>query len=181
MKRDFYRLHLNETIMRTIKILAVSALVFAAQFSFAQNKSDKMYDTFSNKDGVTNFSFTKNMTDAFNIDLGEDNEGKELSGDLNKIRFMSYNPKKGDLSGTEFIKKAEALLPSQYKKYEGDNRDDDADIYLLENNRKFKEFLIFIKNHGEDQMRFVVSFYGDFTVNDIEGLTETGHGFSDED
>ena len=166
--------------MKTAKFFIVGVFVFVTQLSNAQNKSDKIYNAFSNKEGVTNITFTKDITDAFNIDLGEDVEEKNLSGNLSQIKFLSYNPKKGDLSGSQFIKKAEALLPSQYKEYKGENnRDDNADIYLLGNNRKFKEFLIFVKSQGEDQLQFVVSFYGDFTLSNIDGLKKTRFDLSD--
>ncbi len=46
-------------------------LAFATVFmSQAQSKSDKMYDIFSGKDGVSSFSFSKNIIDAIDIDLG---------------------------------------------------------------------------------------------------------------
>ena len=94
-----------------LTILALTAVLI----SVAQSKSDKMYDAFSGKDGVSNFSYSKSMIDAIDIDLGDEDE-KNVTGDLHQIRFMSYNPKKGGLSGPEFTKKAVAMLPSQYKK-----------------------------------------------------------------
>jgi hypothetical protein len=166
--------------MKTIKFAFLSIVLVLSQLVNAQSKSDKMYDVFSGKDGISNFSFSKNMVDAIDIDLGDENE-KNVTGDLHQIRFMSYNPKKGNLSGSDFIKKAEALLPSQYKKYvDEDNEDDNAEIYLLGGKKKFKECHVFITNENDDQMRFVVSFYGDFTVNDLDGLKKAGHGFSEE-
>ncbi|QGY44346.1 DUF4252 domain-containing protein [Maribellus comscasis] len=166
--------------MRTIRIFIVVTLVLAVQLSNAQSKSYRMYDAFANKDGVTNFSFTKNMTDAFNIDLGDDDDEKKVTGDLNEVRFMSYNPKKGGMSGPEFTKRAVGMLPSQYKKYEDEDNDSDAEIWLLGGRKKFKECHVFLNNESDDQMRFVVSFYGDFTVQDLEGLKETGRSFSDD-
>ena len=150
--------------------------------AFAQSKSNKLYDVFSGKDGVSNFSFSKNMIDAIDIDLGDDGDEKSVSGDLHQVRFMSYNPKKGDLSGSDFTKKAIGYLPkSAYKKYEGEDDDNDAEIWLLGKRKKYTECHVFTKNEGENSMRFVVSFYGDFTVNDIDGLKKAGEGFSDED
>lgn len=166
--------------MKTDRFLLIVVFLFATYLLNAQSKSDKMYDVFANKEGVTNFSFSKNIADAFNIDLGDDDDEKNVTGDLNEVRFMSYNPKKGDLSGSGFIKRATSLLPSKYKMYEDENDEaDDAEIYLLGGKKKFSECHVFIKNQEEDQMRFVVSFFGDFTVNDIKGLKETGRSFSD--
>jgi hypothetical protein len=160
------------TFIITISLLSV---IYAG----AQSKSDKMYDVFSGKDGISNFSFSKSMIDAIDIDLGDDEDEKNVTGDLHQISFISYNPEKGSLSGSEFTKKAIALLPSSYKKLDiEEDEDTDAEIWLLGKRKKFEECHIFIKNDEEDQMRFVVSFFGDFTVNDIENLKKKGKEFS---
>lgn len=143
-------------------------------FVNAQSKSDKLYESFADKDGVTNFSFSKNMVDAINIDLGDEENEQNVTGDLHQVRFLSYNPKKGNLSGSGFYKKAIGLLPSQYKKYEDSvDADSNTEIWLLGGKKKFSECHLFIKNESDDQMCFVVSFYGDFNVNDLDGLKKT--------
>ena len=163
------------------KITLIFILVLAATFLVsAQSKSDKIYDVFSGKDGVSNFSFSKNMIDAIDIDLGDEDE-KNVTGDLHRIRFMLYNPKKGSLNGPDFTQKAIKLLPSQYKKYIDDDEDSDAVIYLLGGKKKFSECHVFITNERDDQLRFLISFFGDFTVNDLDGLKKTGRGFSNDD
>lgn len=163
-------------------VLLISLAFIAAIFTNAQSKSDKMYDTFANKEGISNFSFSKNMIDAIDLDLGENGDEKSVTGDLHQIRFMSYNPTKGEFGGKEFIKKAVGYLPkSTYKKYEDDENDGDAEIWLMGSKRKFQECHVFINNEDNDQLRFVVSFYGDFTVNDLEGLKKTGKGFSEKE
>ena len=167
--------------MKSIKITLAAVILIASQFSNAQSKSDKMYDVFSGNDGVSSFSFSKSMIDAIDLDLGDDDDEKNVTGDLNRIRFMSYNPEKGNLSGSDFIKKAIGFLPSQYKKFEDESDDDeDVEIWLLGKKKKFTECHVFVKNDNDDQMRFIVSFYGDFTVNDLENLREKGKGFSDD-
>ena len=90
-------LNKNKNNMKTITTIFTIILIITSQLLNAQSKSDKMYDVFENKDGISSFSFSKNMIDAINLDLGEDGEEKSVTGDLNKIRFMSYNPEKGDL------------------------------------------------------------------------------------
>ena len=117
--------------MKTITTLLFAlGLLLAGLLASGQSKSDKMYDVFANKDGVTSFSFSKDMIDGIDIDLGDEDE-KNVTGDLHRIRFMSYNPGKGSLKGSEFTKKAIALLSAKYKKYEDDDEDSDATIYLL--------------------------------------------------
>lgn len=165
--------------MKTITtFFFVLGLLLSTLLTSAQSKSDKIYDTFDNKDGVTNFTITKDMTDAFNIDLGDDGDGRIVSGDLQKIRFLSYNPQKGELSGDAFIKKAIAMLPSKYKKYDDDDEDSNAEIWLLGKKRKYSECHVFVKNENAEGNSFIVSFYGDFKVDDLEALKETGREMS---
>jgi hypothetical protein len=168
--------------MKTITTLLTTILIITSQLISAQSKSDKMYDVFENKDGISSFSFSKNMIDAIDLDLGEDGDEKSVTGDLNKIRFMSYNPEKGDLSGQAFLEKAIGYLPkTAYKKFDDDDSDSDAEIWLMGGKKKFQECHVFVKNERDDQMQFVVSFYGDFTVNDLEKLRKTGKDFSEDE
>lgn len=164
--------------MKAIRFLIFMIAISMVQFVNGQSKSDKMYDVFANKEGVINFSFSKNMVDAININVGEDDEEQKVTGDLQLIRFMSYNPKKGELSGSEFTKKAIGYLPkTSYKKFEDDG-DNDAEIWLLGGKRKFKECHVFTNSDDDGQIRLVVSFYGDFTVSDLDNLKKKSEDFS---
>ncbi|HSO88512.1 MAG TPA: DUF4252 domain-containing protein [Draconibacterium sp.] len=168
--------------MKTITTILSAFVLLISQLAGAQSKSDKMYDAFINKDGISSFTFSKNMIDAINIDLGENGEEKKVTGDLHQIRFMSYNPEKGDLSGPKFLEKAIGYLPkSGYQKYEEEEDDSNTEIWLMGGKKKFQECHVFVRNEQENQMQFVVSFYGDFTVNDLKKLRKTGKDFSEED
>lgn len=98
---------ITKQIRKFVSIIAISLI--SVCYAKAQSKSDKMYDTFSGKDGISNFSFSKNMIDAIDLDLGDDENEKKVTGDLYQISFISYNPEKGELSGSEFTKKAIGL------------------------------------------------------------------------
>ncbi len=164
--------------MKTIiAIFFALGMFLASLVTNAQSKSEKMYNVFDNKDGVTNFSFSKSMIDAVDINLDDDDESN-VTGDLYQVRFMSYNPKKGAMSGSDFTKRAIGYLPkSVYKKYTGEN-DNDSEIWLRGGKRKFKECHIFTKSNDNEQLRFVVSFYGNFKVNDLDKLKNTGKSIS---
>jgi len=165
--------------MKTLAALFFAlGLLLAGLLASGQSKSDKMYDAFANKEGVTSFSFSKDMIDAVDIDLGDDDE-KNVNGDLHRVRFMSYNPAKGNLSGEEFLKKAVGLLPAKYKKFVETDNKSDAEIWLLGGKKKYTECHVFVKNENLEGNRFVVSFYGDFNVNDIEKLQEKGKDMAD--
>jgi hypothetical protein len=167
--------------MKTTTTILTAILLVLSQITSAQSKSDKMYDAFANKDGISSFAFSKNMIDAIDLDLGEDGDEKTVTGDLTQIRFMSYNPEKGDLTGPDFLNRAIGYLPkTSYKKFEDDDDDSDAEIWLMGNKKKFQECHVFVKNDEENGMQFVVSFFGDFTVNDLEKLRKKGEGFSED-
>ncbi len=166
--------------MKTITTIFTAILILTSQLITAQSKSDKMYNAFSNNDAITSFTFSKNMIDAIDIDLGENGDEKNVTGDLNQIRFMSYNPEKGDFSGPEFLEKAKGLLPKMsYQKFEDEENDSDTEIWLMGGKKKFQECHVFVQNENSNQLQFVVSFYGDFTVNDLEKLKKTGKDFSE--
>lgn len=166
--------------MKTITTVLSAVLLFLSQILGAQSKSDKMYNAFSSNDAITSFTFSKNMIDAIDIDLGENGDEKNVTGDLHQIRFMSYNPEKGELSGSEFLEQAKGYLPKiSYKKFEDDNEDTNAEIWLMGGKKNFQECHVFVRNEDENQLHFVVSFYGDFTVNDLEKLRKTGKDFSE--
>ncbi|WP_372774808.1 DUF4252 domain-containing protein [Mangrovibacterium sp.] len=151
--------------MKTKISLLLIALMMSGSL-MAQSKSDKLFDTFRNKPGVMYFAFNKSMTDAFNIDLDE--EGKNIEGDLSEIRFMTYTSEKGQLGMAEFCRKSADLLPSAYRLIETDD-DDDAKIWMLGNGKKASEFHILI---GGDysEVCFWISFYGDFKIDDLDGV-----------
>ena len=163
---------------KSIIILLIICLVAAVSGLFGQSKSDKLFDTFRNKEGFTYFSFNKNMKDAFNIDL--DDENKMITGDLHEIKFLSYNPNKGDFSGSSFINRATRLLPSAYDQLKLDGDDNDAIIWKLGNKKKVSEFHVFIKNDSSSGMHFLISFFGDFDVSDADGIKEIGLSFSND-
>lgn len=163
---------------KALRLILIVSLIFAETGLFAQSKSDRLFDTFRNKPGVTYFAFTKNMNDAFNIDLDND---KNISGDLQEIRFLSYNPQKGGLSGPDFMHKAIGMLSHSYKQMMSVDDDSDVEIWMLGNKRKAKEFHVFVHNKSSEDLQFVVSFYGDFDIKkDMDGIREISMSMSKE-
>ncbi|RIJ48609.1 DUF4252 domain-containing protein [Maribellus luteus] len=167
--------------MKTLTTLFfLLGLLLATLFTSGQSKADKMYDAFTDADGVTSFTLSKDFSDAFNIDLGDNGDESNVTGSLTQVRFMTYNPEKGEWSGDAFIAKAVSMLSSKYHRFEDDGDDSNAEIWLLGKKSKYTECHIFIRNENQEGNSFIVSFYGDFNVNDLEELKETGKSFSEE-
>jgi len=158
--------------MKIINGLLVLLFVVVAGFASAQSKSSKIFDTFSATNGCSEFSFSKSMLDVVNIDLDE--EGKTVTGDLHQIRFLSYNPEKGEMTGPQFIKKAVAMLPSSYDKIDLEDDNDGIEAWMLGNKKNATEFHLFIKSDNPGSMHFLVSFYGNFNIDDMDKLTHIG-------
>lgn len=167
--------------MKTTVFFIFSFLIVFSQHAYTQSRSYKMYDFFNGQDGVNEFSFSKNMKDAFDINLGKDDERK-VTGDLHQIRLLIYNPQNGNFSGTEFTQKAISMLPRSYKKYhDTEDNIENAEIWLLGKRKKYRECHLFFDNNQPDGRRFIVSFYGDFTVSDLSRLRETGKKMAQSD
>ncbi len=154
------------------KVFIFSLLLLTVTAASAQSRSDRLYDVFKNKPGVTYFAITKDLQDAFNIELKD--EGKNINGDIHEIRLMSYNPEKGTLKGNEFSKKTADMLSSVCKHLDSTDQDDDAEIWMMGNKRKASEFHILVPGEDEDSRCFLISFYGDFDITDAEGIKHMG-------
>lgn len=164
--------------MKTVKITMASLFLMISVIVVAQSKSNKLFDTFRNKPGVSYFAFNKDMQSAFNIDL---DSGNTISGDLKEVRFLSYNPHKGSLSGNDFMHKAIGLLPHSYKQLISVDDDSDTEVWMLGNKRKASEFHVFVHNNSSEDMQFVVSFYGDFDIKkDLESIREISLSMSND-
>ena len=164
--------------MKTIRLTLAIFFVLFAGFTSAQSKSSKIYDSFNAMDGCSQFSFSKSMLDVVNIDLDE--EGKTVTGDLQQIRFLSYNPEKGGMTGPQFIKKAVGMLPSSYDKIKLEDDNDGIEAWMLGSKKKASEFHLFIKSDNPQSMHFLVSFYGNFNIDDMDKLTHIGLDISKE-
>ena len=57
---------------------------------------------------------------------------------------------------------------------------DGAEIWLMGRGKKYSECHVFVQNAKNSGLRFVVSFFGDFRVEDIEGLKKAGKEFSED-
>jgi len=161
------------------KITVILLFLFISGTIVGQSKSDRIYNSFNNSEGCSQFSFSKTMLDVVNIDLDE--EGKTVTGDLHEIRLLSYNPAKGAMSGPQFIRKAADLLPSSYDKLDLEDDNDGIEAWMLGNKRKASEFHLFIKSDNPESMHFLVSFYGKFKIDDMDKLTHIGINLSKND
>lgn len=156
------------------KLGILLAIMLSSLLGLAQSKADKLYDTFSGKDGIVTLSFSKSVIKPLEIFMDDDT--KKVIYKMKKISFMSYNENKGDLYAFNVYERIlKELKGGSYFRIDPEEFDcDDCDIDIEGDD------VIFI-GHGvkkdmdefhivafDNEMCLLFSFYGDITVDDLK-------------
>ncbi len=170
-----------------MKKTVLFVLIYISGISlFAQSSpSDKLFEKMALKDGVTMLSFSKKMLDAVNLNFDDDEATGEhnVTGDLNRVKLIIYSaPEENHYM--DFRDEALNYLPkSKYdlvdpKEYDDDDDDDNVDILVLRSGRKIKECHIIIgDNDDDDGSGLLISFFGDFKVEDLKELADKADNY----
>ena len=155
-----------------IGILVAMLLSFLS--GFGQSKLQKIYDHYPKEAGFTYFSFSKSMIDAMNLNLDE--EGKKITGDFQECRVLIYNEEKGNLKhfAEDVSKELESLHYEQVHP-KGEKSTDDAEFWIEGKGDRVSECHIILGNKGDKKSSsLLVSFYGNFKVEDLKKLAKIG-------
>ena len=152
------------------KLGILIALFITSLTGSGQSRSYRIFDEFANQDGFTYLSFSKSMINAVNLTLDEEN--KKVTGDLKEIRILVLNREKSSLS--ESLPKiiSEKFNRMNYRKVEPkDQKDkDDVEFWIEGDAKRVKECHVIVKDHDNNKFSCLVSFYGNFKVEDLESL-----------
>jgi len=156
-----------------IGILVAMLLSFLS--GFGQSKAQKIYDRYSNEAGFTYFSFSKSMIDAMNLNLDE--EGKKITGDFKEFKIMIYNEEKGKMKNFPgAISKELGSLHYEQVHPKDEKPTDDAEFWIEGDGKLVSECHIVIGNKGDSSnSAMLISFYGNFKVEDLQKLEKIGH------
>lgn len=156
------------------------AIMLSSLLGIAQSQSDKIYDMFSGKEGVTSLSFSKSAIKPLEVYI--DDETKKVIYNMKKIRFMHYNENKGQLSALNVYNRVKSELNgSDYfeidqSEMNTDHSDfdeyDNITLYGRGNRNNMDEFHMVI---FDDETSLVLSFYGDITVDDLKQIGKFSH------
>jgi hypothetical protein len=155
-----------------IGILVAMLLSFLS--GFGQTKSQKIYDRYQREAGFTYFSFSKSMIDALNMDLDE--EGKKITGDFQECRILIYNAEKGKMKNF-YQQISKELEASRYEQVhpKGQKSSDDAEFWIEGKGDRVSECHIIFSDKGDSHnSALLVSFYGNFKVEDLKKLEKIG-------
>lgn len=152
------------------RIGVLVAFLISTLVGSGQSRSFRIFDEFSNHEGFTYLAFSKSMIDAVNLNL--DDENKKITGDLNEIRILILNREKSNLGGSLPKIISERLRKLNYRKVEPKDTDksDDVDFWIEGDSKKVKECHVIVRDSKDNQFSCLVSFYGNFKVEDLERM-----------
>ncbi len=165
--------------MNTIlKLGIVIATFLASLVAHAESKSDKVYNLFSGKEGVTYISFSKSVIKPFEVFFDE--ESKKVIYKMEKVRFMHYNKEKGKLKISEVTERIVRVFddpeyftldPNEFD-FKNNNQDKEWDeVKMLGRGEKSKMNELHIIASDEDGC-VIFSFYGDIKIEDVRSCTK---------
>ena len=145
------------------------ALLFTTISGSAQSRSYRIYDQFASRDGFTFLSFSKSMIDAVNMNIDEEN--KKITGDLLEIRILFSNREKNKNHESLAQSISEKLNNMDYRKIQpNDAKEDNVEFWIDGNSKRVKECHVLVKNSDDHQFSCLVSFYGNFKVEDLKSF-----------
>lgn len=165
-----------------IKLGILLAMMLSSLFGLAQSQSNRLYDMFEGKDGVVSIGFSKSVIKPFEVFIDEDT--KKVIYNMEKIRFMSYNEKKGDLDAYKGYERFQKELKgSGYFEIDPEeiNSKDanidlqfDDEVKLIGHGKKdiMDEFHIVT---FDNELCLIFSFYGKITIEDIKEFGRFSH------
>ena len=152
------------------KLGVLVAIIVSTLTGYTQSKSYRIFDEFANHDGFTYMTFSKSMIDAVNLNL--DDENKKVTGDLNEIRILVLNREKNKLGGSLPKIISDKFNKLNYRKVEPKDEDgsDNVEFWIEGDSKRVKECHVIVKDSKDNQFNCMVSFYGNFKVEDLKSF-----------
>jgi len=162
------------------KLGVLVAIIVTTLTGSAQSRSYRIFDEYTNHDGFTYMAFSKSMIDAVNLNLDEEN--KKVTGDLNEIRILVLNREKSNLGGSLSKIIADKFSKLNYRMIKPKDSDgsDNVEFWIEGDSKIVKECHVIVKNSNDKQFSCLVSFYGNFKVEDLKSLEKFSRKQSEE-
>lgn len=158
------------------KLGVLVALLISTLTGLGQSRSYRIFDEYANHEGFTYMAFSKAMIDMVNLNL--DDENKKITGDLNEIRILILNREKSNLGGTMQKTLSEKFNKLNYRnvKLKDQDNNDDVEFWVEGDSKRVKECHVLVRDNKDNQFSCLVSFYGNFKVEDLERLEKFSRG-----
>ncbi len=150
------------------------AMLLSFLSGFGQSKAQKIFDRYSKEPGFTYFTFSKSMIDALNMNMDE--EGKKITGDFQECRILIYNAEKGKIRNfSEQVSKEFESLRYEQVHPKNEKPNDEAEFWIEGKGDRVSECHMILGSKGEEHhSSLLVSFYGNFKVEDLQKLEKIG-------
>ena len=140
--------------------LFISCFFFSLSL-FAGGGSEKIHSEFGSKQGVLGMSFSKQMLDAFDLDMDWKEAVKNLQGDFESIKVLV-------ISDDEIKQKYQSQIKTRlkrmgYKEVDLEGENEDIIVYTDKKRKNFNE--VHILSRG-DESGVLISIYGNFVITD---------------
>ncbi len=129
--------------------------------------SDKLFGQLSNQKGITSMSFSKNFIDMIDMDLSdEEADPLNVTGPLQEIKMTICS--KEEAPG--WAEKIMTYMKSRpFNEIKEKDSEDSCQLFVHKKRRKIKACHVLFNG---DQSLVMLSFFGDFKIEDIKGLTQ---------
>ncbi len=151
-------------------ILIFTGLMVMFLANSQSNATEKMYDYLKKQEGVSLLSFSKDMIDMVDLNLDDESIRKKVTGPLTEVRLAIC---KGT-SNTAGIKVAEFLNQSPFQFIDIEEEKGELKVFVNRKGKVVKECHITIPSADNFIM---VSFFGDFKIEDLNQLKQSAAGF----
>ncbi len=153
-----------------ITLLFVLILPFGLS---AQTKGEKLYQKYADKENVMSFSFGGSFLPDLDLKIDEDGVKSKIKGSYKNIKFLSLGDNADKMLVTRFKKDITSQLShgGNYKEVLLDKDNKNAHFYAKGNGKEFSEFHVL--SYGNTLNTTLISFYGNFTVEQIKILAKS--------
>lgn len=151
--------------MKTVLLITIIAWFSAMTVSGQTSASDKLYLQLEGTKGVTTMSLSNAFIDMIDM-VVDDDESKQVTGPLKKVKMMICNEEEGEDAIRAVI---DTFEKKPFDEVEDTDAEGDGRVFVIRNGRKIKECHI-VGDKGDGLI--LLSFYGDFKIEDIDKLVD---------
>ena len=154
------------------KLIVFIVLAFMMTLCFGQSSAtEKMYAQLKGSSGVSLLTFSKDMIDMIDLDIDHNADEKKVTGPLKEIRVAIC---KDSLDRSVIPRVNDFLTKSPFNLVDMDEDDGDLKVYVNRKGKTIQECHVAIPG---DNALILVSFFGDFRVEDVDNLREAAVHF----
>ena len=156
-----------------MKKLVIILIAFALPVMLqAQTKGENLHAQFSHADGFNSFSFSGSFLKNMDFDVDDEDIERNITGDCKNIKFLSFKHQLGNESKFKKIVISKLSKGDSYKEVLTEERDKDSDEVYFFARGKGKRFNEFHVLHYNELRTSLVSFFGNFHVDELKTLSQ---------